>query len=112
MENPAVIHNLEKLLAGGKDSALLRFSLGNEYLNAGKFGEAIKHLTRAVEHSPDYSAAWKLLGKASLEADDEQGARRAWTTGIGIAEARGDKQAAREMGVFLRRLDKQTSDEQ
>jgi len=105
--SPTVIRNLERLLAGGRDSALLRFSLGNEYLKVGQFGTAITHLTRAVEHSPDYSAAWKLLGKASLEARDEAGARRAWKTGIDIAESRGDKQAAREMSVFLQRLDKQ-----
>lgn len=109
LQTPSTIRNLERLLAAGKDSALLRFSLGNEYLKVGQFGAAITHLTRAVEHSPDYSAAWKLLGKANIEAHDEAGARQAWTTGISVAEARGDKQAAREMGVFLRRLDKQTS---
>ena len=32
MESPPVIANLEKLLAQGKESSLLRFSLGNEYL--------------------------------------------------------------------------------
>lgn len=111
METSVAIGNLEKLLAAGKDSALLRFSLGNEYLKAGQFSEAIAHLTRAVQHSPDYSAAWKLLGKASIEAHDEAGARQAWTTGISVAEARGDKQAAREMEVFLRRLDKHASKE-
>ena len=30
-----IIDSFEKMLAGGKDSALLRFSLGSEYLKAG-----------------------------------------------------------------------------
>jgi hypothetical protein len=29
-----MIENFEKMLAGGKDSPLLRFSLGNEYMKA------------------------------------------------------------------------------
>ena len=31
----AIIANLEKLLGGPRDGALLRYSLGNEYLKAG-----------------------------------------------------------------------------
>ena len=31
----AALENFERLLAAGKDSALLRLSLGNEYLKAG-----------------------------------------------------------------------------
>ena len=60
----------------------------------------------AVEHDPGYSAAWKLLGKA-LEGDgrDEEAAA-AWRRGIEAAEAKGDKQAAKEMAVFLRRVEK------
>ena len=51
---------------------------------------------------PGYSAAWKLLGKALVTAEPAQAAQ-AWRSGIAAAEAKGDKQAAREMQVFLRR---------
>ena len=37
------IVNLEKMLASGKDGALLRFGLGNEYMKAGDFGMAASH---------------------------------------------------------------------
>jgi Flp pilus assembly protein TadD len=62
-------------------------------------------MRRAVEFDPAYSAAWKLLGKALAQSGDEEGARAAYRSGIEAAGRRGDKQAAREMEVFLRRLD-------
>ncbi|NNM00711.1 MAG: hypothetical protein HKO62_08180 [Gammaproteobacteria bacterium] len=55
--------------------------------------------------NPDYSAAWKLLGKALASAGDTAAARTAYESGIACAERMGDKQAQREMQVFLKRLD-------
>ena len=96
----------EQLLASGKDNALLRFSLGQLCLKAGEPARAVEHLRSAVEQDRDYSAAWKTLGKALEEAGDRQGAIAAYRQGIEAAGRRGDKQAAKEMGVFLRRLEK------
>ncbi len=101
------IADFEAMLAAGRDNALLRFSLGNEYLKAGDAARAAAHLRRAVEHDPKYSAAWKLLGKALTDAESWQDALAAYRQGIAVAEARGDKQAAKEMGVFARRIMKQ-----
>ncbi len=97
---------LEKLLAAGRDDALLRFSLGNACLKEGDAAAAAEHLGSAVAHDPAYSAAWKLLGKALAEAGDATGAAAAWHRGIEAAQARGDVQAAKEMQVFLKRLSK------
>jgi len=97
----------EALLASGKDNALLRFSLGMHYLNAGEHARAAGHLRRAVEHDRDYSAAWKLLGKALASGGDSPGAMAAYRSGIDAATRRGDKQAAKEMTVFLHRLEKE-----
>lgn len=102
----AVIENLEKMLAAGRDNALLRFSLGNEYLKLSQFEQAAAHLQQAVAHDPNYSAAWKLLGKALNEAGRLQEALAAYRSGIEIAEKKGDKQAAKEMTVFAKRVEK------
>ncbi|MBZ0104761.1 MAG: hypothetical protein K8H84_03935 [Sulfuricella denitrificans] len=102
----SVIQNLEKMLASGKESALLRFSLGNEYLKEAVPDVAAVHLQRAVELDPAYSAAWKLLGKALLGAGQKPEALAAYRQGIVVAEGRGDKQAAKEMTVFARRIEK------
>ncbi len=101
------IADFEAMLAQGRDNALLRFSLGNEYLKLGDAEKAAEHLRRAVEHDPKYSAAWKLLGKALTDAASWSEALAAYQQGITVAEARGDKQAAKEMGVFTRRIEKQ-----
>ena len=102
---PDPLENFLALLARGRDSALLRFSLGNEYLKQGDAMKAAEHLRRAVEHDPNYSAAWKLLGKALVEREDWNEALAAYRQGIAVAEARGDKQAAKEMAVFARRIE-------
>lgn len=99
-----MIERLEAMLAAGKDSALLRFSLGSEYLKLGQAVTAASHLAQAVEMQPSYSAAWKLLGKALAETGDRERAIHAYEQGIQHAEKAGDKQAAKEMTVFLRRL--------
>jgi predicted Zn-dependent protease len=98
---------LEKLLAAGKDSALLRFGLGNAYLGSGEALRAAEHLRQALAFDPDYSAAWKLLGKALALAGKEAAALAAYEDGIAAATRKGDKQALREMQVYARRLARQ-----
>jgi len=102
-----VIANLQKLVGTPRDGALLRFSLGNEYLKAGDADNARLQLAEAVARDPAYSAAWKLLGKALTEVGQLQAALDAYRQGISVAEKKGDKQAAKEMAVFARRIQKQ-----
>jgi Tfp pilus assembly protein PilF len=104
-----IIENFEALLTKGQDTALLRFSLGNEYLKTGQLDKAVTHLTSAVQLDAGYSAAWKALGKALTESGDQEAAMEAYTHGIAAAEKKGDKQAAKEMQVFKRRLEKARS---
>ncbi len=101
-----MIEKFEQLLATGKDSPLLRFSLGNAYLQAGDFDRAVANLTEAVAKDPGYSAAWKLLGKAHVANNNIPFAVAAYQGGIAVAIEKGDKQAAKEMTVFLKRLQK------
>jgi Tfp pilus assembly protein PilF len=101
-----MLDRLLKMLETGQDSALLRFSLGNEYLGRGQSPEAVEHLRKAVAMDRGYSAAWKLLGKALEGGGDADAAADAWREGIAVAEEKGDKQAAKEMQVFLKRLNR------
>ncbi len=102
----ANVDNLEALLARGQDNALVRYSLGNEYLKLGKPTQAIEHFQKTLVHDPQYSAAWKLLGKTLAEAGRHDEAIAAYEQGIRVAETKGDLQAAKEMTVFLNRLRK------
>lgn len=103
------IESLEKMLNGPRDGALLRFSLGNEYLKADDPAKAGKYFQEAVDRDSHYSAAWKALGKALTEAGDNPGALAAYEQGITVAESRGDIQAAKEMTVFAKRIRKAIS---
>jgi predicted Zn-dependent protease len=102
--NPA-IERLEALLAAQGETAMLRFGLGHAWL-AHDPDRAAEHLARAVALDPDYSAAWKLLGRALVAAGRDADARSAWEQGIAAATRRGDVQAAKEMQVFLKRLNR------
>jgi Tfp pilus assembly protein PilF len=108
----SVLQTLEKMLASGKDNALLRFSLGNEYLKLEQAETAAHHLRAAVAHDPGYSAAWKILGKALGEAGQLTEALAAYRSGIDVAEKKGDKQAAKEMTVFAKRIEKRLAGEE
>ena len=103
--------NLELMLQRGQDSPLLRFSLGSECLKEGDQLAAIGHLQEAVQQNPAYSAAWKKLGEAYVASGATARAEAVYLRGIAAAEAQGDVQAAREMQVFLRRLQRASKGE-
>ena len=101
--NPRIA-SLEKMIDGPRDGALLRFSLGNEYLKEGELAKAEISFRSAVDRDKHYSAAWKALGKALAEAGQPVEALAAYEYGIVIAETKGDIQAAKEMTVFAKRI--------
>jgi len=101
-----LIANLEKLLGTPRDGALLRYSLGSEYLKAGERERGIEHLREALRRDPQYSAAWKALGRALADAGRAQEAREVYARGIDAARVKGDRQAEKEMTVFARRLER------
>jgi Flp pilus assembly protein TadD len=111
MDAPSpALAGFERMLAAGRDGALLRFSLGNEHLKAGDPARAAEHLARAVALDPKYTAAWKLYGKALAAAGRDAEALEAYRTGIAVAQARGDRQAEKEMQVFARRIERGVAD--
>lgn len=100
------VASLRALCGSPRDGALLRVALANALVAEDGNIEAIAELRRALEFDPDYSAAWKQLGKLLAESGDATAAIVAFQCGIAAAQKRGDKQAEREMTVFLRRLQK------
>jgi len=105
MGSPA-IESLEKLIGTPRDGALLRFSLGIEYLKIGNASKASEYLRDAVARDPGYSAAWRTLGKALESAGRPSDALDAYRSGIAAAQKKGDKQAEKEMTVFARRIER------
>ena len=97
------VETFESLLKKGPDNALLRYSLANAYVADSRPADAIEHLIRALEFDNQYSAAWKLLGRCYFDTECYADAVRTYEQGIAVANDRGDKQASKEMGVFLKR---------
>jgi tetratricopeptide (TPR) repeat protein len=101
-----MISSLEKLLGTPRDGALLRYSLGLEYQKVKDTDRAAQYFRDAVERDPLYSAAWKALGRALQEAGRDADALETYRQGVEAARKKGDRQAEKEMTVFMRRLEK------
>lgn len=101
----SITDNLEKLLANGNDNAMLRFGLGSAYFNDKEFTKAIPHLESCLAQDPEYTAAYKLLGKALFKTGNKIQSRTAFETGLPLAIKNGDKQTEKEILVFLKKLE-------
>jgi uncharacterized protein HemY len=107
-----MIENLEKMLAKGRDDAMLRFGLGSAYFNDDEFSQAVTHLEACIAQDGSYSAAYMLLGKAYLKQGEPGKAISTFEAGMPIAEGQGDKQSRKEMQVFLGKAHKVIGNDQ
>ena len=107
------IDAFKAMLERGQDSEMLRFTLGNAYFAEKAYADAVEHFRAAVAQKPNYSAAWKMLGRALAANEALSEALSAFDQGLAVAESNGDKQTAKEMTVFRRRVvrDLESSDE-
>ena len=99
-----LLERFEAQLAEGNDSALLRLSIAQQLSTAARFDEAIAHLQRALLLNPLYTAVWLALGQAFEKSGEAARAIGTYRSGIETAKKNGDKQAERQMGVYLNRL--------
>ncbi len=100
----SLLERFETQLAEGNDSALLRLSIAQQLTTASRFDEAISHLQRALLLNPLYTAVWLALGQALEKKGDTPRAMQTYKSGIETAKKNGDKQAERQMSVYLSRL--------
>jgi predicted Zn-dependent protease len=101
-----------KLLQRDPNNPMVLYSLGNELFKEGRYGEARDHLQRAVENKPDYSVAYRMLGRAHYELHEDVEAKRIFLKGKEVALENGDLQTVKEIDVFLRRLQKREAGEE
>jgi len=100
-----------KLLEKNPENPMILCSLGIELFKEGRYEEARDHLALAVENKPDYSVAYRMLGRAHYELDENAEARSVFVKGREVAQKNGDLQTVKEIEVFLRRLDKREAGE-
>ena len=95
-----------KLLERDQNNPMVLYSLGNELFKEKKHAEAREYLSRAVQNKPDYSVAYRALGRTLSELGEDAEARRVFAEGREVAQKNGDLQTVKEIDVFVRRLDK------
>lgn len=95
-----------KLLERDPENPMVLYSLGNELFKEQRYSEAKKYLSRAVRNKPDYSVAYRTLGRVLYELHEDYAARRVFTQGREVADANGDLQTVKEIDVFVRRLER------
>lgn len=101
------IEALERMLAQGQESAMLRFTLGNACFREERWDEAIEHYQRALTLDPAYSAAWQALGDARAKAGEADAVvRQTYADGLEAARERGDMQVVRVLEARLRKIDR------
>ncbi|MGF1471694.1 MAG: tetratricopeptide repeat protein [Rubrobacteraceae bacterium] len=100
-----------KLLEKDPENPMVLCSLGIELFKAGDYPEAREYLSRAIENKPDYSVAYRTLGRTYYELHENAAARRTFETGREVAQKNGDLQTVKEIDVFVRRLDKREAGE-
>ena len=95
-----------KLLKRDPDNPMILYSLGNELFKEDHYAEARDLLQRAVENKPDYSVAYRMLGRTHFELHENAEARSVFLKGKEVARNNGDLQTVKEIDVFMRRLEK------
>ena len=85
---------------------MILYSLGNELFREGRYEEARDLLQRAIINKPDYSVAYRMLGRAHYELHENAEAKEVFLNGKEVATGNGDLQTVKEIDVFLRRLQK------
>ena len=100
-----------KLLERDPNNPMVLYSLGSELFKEGSYPEARDHLRRAVENKPDYSVAYRMLGRTHYELREDAEAREVFAKGREVATQNGDLQTVKEIDVFRRRLEKRAAGE-
>ena len=95
-----------RLLERDPDNPMILYSLGSELFKGGEYAEAKGYLSRAVRNKPDYSVAYRTLGRALFELGEDDEAGRVFAEGREVAQRNGDLQTVKEIDVFARRLEK------
>jgi len=96
-ERESKIAMFKRVLEIDAADQVANFGIGSIYMDTGKYEEALLHLQTLVEHFPDYSAAYLLLGKNLEKLAREKDALLCYEKGIAAAAKKGDLMPLKEM---------------
>ena len=105
MGEPSRVEQFKEVVELFPDDVVARFGLATAHLEAGEATDAIREFQTVLQMKPDYTAAYRGLGRALERANRIEEAREVYRRGISVGEQTGDLQTKKEMEVFLRRLE-------
>ncbi|MFM7135414.1 MAG: Fe(2+)-trafficking protein [Planctomycetota bacterium] len=99
--NPDRIAQFEKMASADPSNEMAHFSLGNAYLQAGRFADAARSLERCIAINADMSKAYQLCGDAMIKAGWEDKAVAILEKGFHVAASKGDRLPQQGMAKLL-----------
>jgi tetratricopeptide (TPR) repeat protein len=99
------LEQFQELVDLDPDDYFSHFGYASALFDCGRYPEAVREFREAIRLKPDYSAAFRELGKALERSGAPAEAMQVYRQGIPIAERNGDLQTLKEMQVFLKRLE-------
>ena len=84
------IEMIKSMLATSPENVFLHYSLGMEYLSAGRADDAVAEFRACIARDASYLPAYVEAGKALRQAGRLDEAREIFATGRQLAEAAGD----------------------
>ncbi len=95
---------LEEFVAAKPHDAFSRYGLAVECMNLGDAPAAEEHFRRLIEMSPDYIPAYQQLGQLLVRLGRSDDARGVLSSGMAVAQKKGDQHARSEMEALLSEL--------
>jgi Fe-S cluster biosynthesis and repair protein YggX len=103
-DDNARIEQFRKMTEADPNNELGHFSLGKALVEASRFQEAAKPLSRALALNPALSKAYQLLGDAWAKQGDTAKAVEILTRGVLVADEQGDRAPRDAMAARLNEL--------
>ena len=98
------IEQFQKMANDDPTNEVAHFSLGREYLAAGRNEEALTSLTRCLELNPNIAKAYQLSAQALIGLGRKDEAVSRLTEGVKRADERGEMMPRGEMVTMLKEL--------
>ena len=99
------IERLTVLVQADSFNQSAHFLLGQEYLQEGRYMEAVAKFRRVVELNPESAEGWFMLGTAYEKTQIPKEARTAYGTALTVADRLTDVQTASKAKEALQRLE-------
>jgi predicted Zn-dependent protease len=98
------LEQIRALIADDPRDAMLRFALGNELFQLGRYVEAIEPLKAALDIDPEYAFVYIQLAQAYEQSGQIELAWQTVESGRGPAARNGDPNLMRQLDAIAVRL--------